>query len=216
MRRIGVYFCGLCLLLVIGLPVLAKNPKQAPRPAVKGEWAAMVKQCNLTADQQTAVNDKVKAMNAALTDWDAKNKDQVDKLKADIKAAKEANDKAKLKDLNAQQKTLMTGRDAIQQQSRREIMTLLTPEQQQTWAVYQLQIEVKRHFNKAKLTDDQLAKIKPLCENTQQGLAKLTAGEAKGRKALMNKLFADVAQQILTDDQRALMTAKPAPKNQPK
>lgn len=211
MRTGLLFLCGLLLLCVIGLPVMAQK-KAKPKSALRGEWAAMVKECNLTADQQAKLEEKAKAMNTALADWDTQHKEQADKLKTDIAAAKEARDKAKLKELNAQQKTLDTERAGLVQQHRRGILELLTPEQRQTWAVYQLQQEVIKQFARAKLTDDQKAKIKPLCAATQQELAKLGADDAKGRKALKAKLFTDVEQQILTAEQRALRTAPAKPK----
>jgi len=215
MRTWLLFLCGLLLLLVIGLPAGAQRNAK-PKSALKGEFAAMVKECNLTADQQAQLEVKVKAMNAALADWDAQHKEQVDKLKTDLAAAKEAKDKAKSKELGAQKKALDTERAGLMKQHRQGIKDLLTPEQQQAWAVYQLQQEVIKHFAKAALTDDQKAKIKPLCVDAQKELAKLGADDAKGEKALKTKLFSDVEQQILTADQRALMAAPAKPKEKTK
>lgn len=210
MRTWLLFLCGL-LLLALALPAAAQKAAK-PKSALRGEWASMVKECNLTADQQAKLEEKVAAMNKAVADWDAQHKEQMDKLNAEIKAAKEAKDKARLKELSAQKKPLDVERAALIAEHRNGIMELLTPEQKTAWAVYQLQREVLGKFKKAKLTEDQIAKIKPLCEAAQAELAKLGADDTKGQKAVKEKLFADVEQQILTAEQRALMApaAKPA------
>jgi len=213
MRTCVLFLCGLFLLLVIGLPTMAKAPKPAvPKSAIKGEWAVMVKECSLTADQQTKLEEKVKAMNAALTDWDTRHKEQLTKLNADIKAAKDAKDQEKLRGLRQQLKMLQADRNGLQQQHRKGILNLLTPEQRQTWAVYNIQLDVTRRFAKVKLTDDQRAKIKTLCEATLAEMDKLPADQQKARTALKTKLYSTVEQQVLTDEQRAQLHAKPAPK----
>ncbi|MHB0936404.1 MAG: hypothetical protein ACYDCO_28030 [Armatimonadota bacterium] len=214
MRTWILFLCGL-LLVALMLPAAAQKAAK-PKSALRGEWAIMVKECNLTADQQAKLEEKTKAMNAAVAEWDAQHKAQTDKLKADITAAKEAKDKAKLKELNAQKRALDAERAGLTQQHRKGIMELLTPEQKTAWAVYQLQQDVLNKFKKAKLTEEQIAKIKPLCTATQQELAKLGADDAKGRKALMDKLFTDVEQQILTAEQRALIVAPAKPKEKTK
>ena len=214
MRTGMLFLCGL-LLLLMALPTLAQKPKPQ-KSALKGEWAAMVQECNLTADQQAKLEEKVTAMNKAVAEWDAQHKEQVDKLKADLAAAKEAKDKAKLKELGAQKKALDGERNGIVKQHRQGIMELLTPEQKTAWAVYQLQQEVLNKYKKAKLTEEQIAKIKLLCAAAQQELAKLAADDAKGQKALKAKLFTDVEQQVLTAEQRALMVPPAKPKEKTK
>ena len=205
MKTALTLLCGLMLLLC-ALPSLAQGGKPAKSP-LRGEYAEMVKVVNLNQEQQAKLTEKVVAMQAAVRAWDTQNKDAVSKLNADIKAATEAGDKAKVNELRAQLKQLTDAKTAISAQYRKEIMEIMTPEQRDAWAVHLLQKDVARHFRLAKLTAEQLAKARPLCEAALKEINALPATDTRGNARVRAKLFADVAAQVLTDDQRATLKA---------
>jgi ribulokinase len=162
-------------------------------------------------DIHAYLTEKAQALTATLKDWDTKNKEKIDKLVADQKAARQAKDKAALKQISADLATARSERVALEKAGRKEIMDLLTPEQQQAWTLYQLQNSVLKQFARAKLTDEQVAKIKDLCVAAQQEMAAVPADDAKGHAKVKAKLIKSVQEQVLTDAQREAMKA--APKN---
>lgn len=200
-----IVFC--LLLAMLALPVLAaKGHKAAAKQdPLANEVAAITQVCNPTADQQAKINDKLQAAQAALKDFDAKNHDGIATLNASLKDARKAGDKAKIKDLQGQLKPLQDQRTGIIKQFNNDVTGLLTPDQQLTWNSYQLQQQMKKYFAKAKLTDEQIAKIKLLCDDTAAAMAKLTADDNKGKAKLLRGLEAKIDNDILTDDQRAAM-----------
>jgi len=150
--------------------------KPAKKPVLKGKYAAMVKVLNLTADQQAKVTEKTQALAATLKEWDTNNKEKMDKLTAELKAAKEAKDKAAIKKAGADIAAAKGERAALEKAGRKEILAVLTPEQQQAWALYQYQDGVLKRFTWAKLTDEQVTKVKALCETALKESNALPAG----------------------------------------
>lgn len=221
MRTLTILLCGL-LLVALTLPTLAKpgggHRGVAAKDPLTDYLATITVICTPTPDQQTAINTKFQAAETDLHAYDAKNKDTARTLNTGLKDARKAQDKAKIQDFNAQLKPLKDGRDAIIKQFAKDVLTLLTPDQLQAWASYQLRLEVKTYFANAKLTDEQLTKIQPLCDDTAKEIAKLKDDDTLGKAKLKHDLLAKVNNAILTDDQRAAMiplpgTGKP-PKNQ--
>jgi len=203
MRTLTLTLCGLLLLLLVGLPAFAARGSKTTNDPIKSEYDTMAKVVTLTADQKPKFDAKVADLELALKNWDTTNADSEAKLKTDIKTAQTANDKNQVKLLQTQQKQLMDQRKEIELKGYKDIMDLLTPDQKQAWAIYKLQEEVSKHFTKAKLTDDQIAKIKPLCEAAVKEREQLPSSEDKQRRAVVTKLFDKIKTDVLTDDQRA-------------
>jgi len=207
------WLCGVLLAILLALPLFGLAAKPAKQQAPKREVAAMATALNLTAEQQAQVKEKTKALNVSLKDWDVKNKERMDKLNADVKAAREAKDKAAVKQATANLAAAKTERAAIEQAGQKDILTILTPEQQQALPLFQFQETILKRFAKAKLTDDQVTKVKAMCATTLTAINALPEREVKGRQKLTEELMKNIREQVLTDAQREAM--KPAPKAKP-
>lgn len=213
--RVFMLICGLTL---VALALLAPAARAAvKKPALYGEFAQMVKELKLTGEQADRVTARARQLAADLNEWDAKNKETIDKLAAELKAAREAKDKMAVKQANANMAAARVGRVAIDSAGRKEILALLTPEQQQAWKLYQFQTAVLKRFTRAKLTNEQTAKVNTMSEAALKEIEALPATDRKGRTQLQVKLLSAIETDVLTDEQRAALTApKPAPANAPK
>lgn len=127
MRHI-LMFGGLAALLLMGLQAFA-----APSTVIKGEYAVMAKELNMPDDQQVRFSEKIQIMNTALSEWDKQNKEQIAKLKADQKAARDAKDANQEQAVAAQLKQLTDTRNDMSAKLRKDVMDVLTPAQKQQW-----------------------------------------------------------------------------------
>ena len=121
---------GLALLLLTSSRAFAA-PTLAPKDALPAEYAAMVTQLSLNADQQTALREKVQAMQTGLTGWDQQHREQMNKLRTEFQQA-DTDTGAKMK-IAEQFRLLQEERGKLDASLRKEITNVLTPEQQQTW-----------------------------------------------------------------------------------
>ena len=118
--------------------------KKAAIHALKGEYGAMAKVCDLTADQQEKVQ-------AALAAGDADAKAQEAEFKKKLEAAQKA-----LKDLQAQKpdrgKIVMA-----------KVEEVLTPEQKAKYAGYRLYVATAGKYAKLNLTKEQKSALETFC-----------------------------------------------------
>jgi Spy/CpxP family protein refolding chaperone len=186
----------------------AKNEKAAAKPArtenLLGKYTGLVKQLNLTEEQQT----------------------QLKAIVADEKKATEAfeGDKGKkLAELEAQAKPLAEQIKALQDERRKinadteaKVAALLTADQKANQGTPQLMNKVLGAFRYTKtieLSADQKTKIEALCKETAGKLAGTT--DKKQTDEITAKLMQD-AEAVLTDAQKAeLAAARPQPKAKP-
>lgn len=213
MKSSSRILCGLLLLALLSVPTLGQNAPAkptTPKDALTGIYAVMVKQLNLSDDQQTKLGGKVLAMQAELKDWHAKNDAAVTKMKADYKAAITARDNEKAKLLATQYRQLFDTRDAMLARSRQEMLGVLTPEQEKAWRVYVLDQSLLKSFQKVKLTDEQAAKIKALCEPAITEIKILGESNPKAQSKIRMDVYSSVAQYVLTNAQRAQLKAPAA------
>ncbi|MCY2929874.1 MAG: hypothetical protein NTV86_10350 [Planctomycetota bacterium] len=118
--------------------------KKAGKSALKGEYGAMAKVCDLTAEQQEKVQ-------AALTTADADAKAQEAEFKKKLEAAQKA-----LKDLQAQKpdrgKIVMA-----------KVEEVLTPEQKAKYVGYRLYVATAGKYAKLNLTKEQKSALETFC-----------------------------------------------------
>lgn len=162
------------------------------------EYGTMVKVCGLSADQDAKLKELAKTSGGALAKWDMENSEkvkQLEKQKAEIQAELDA---------------LRGPRDKITQEQTTQFNAIITPQQQVAWRSYRLQGEMSGRFAKAKLTDDQQAKVRALCD---QAAADMLAKPSDGQAILKiyETLNKTINEQVLTPEQRAALTAKPEP-----
>ncbi|KKL67080.1 hypothetical protein LCGC14_2138570 [marine sediment metagenome] len=175
------------------------RPPKKKRPLLRGMHARMAEVCGLSEDQQKQIaginTERGKARKAHYEE----TKDQVAALREAMKKAKESKDKeANAKARKEYSALSAKGRD-LDKKFVTQIMAVLTPEQKVKWDEYQFVLAVKRKFRAAKLTDEQVNKVKALYVKEA---AVLAGADKKAKAAARNKLYAKVSQEILTEEQR--------------
>jgi hypothetical protein len=165
---------------------------------VKGYWGIVASFIKLTDEQKPKYMEIVKAQGAA-------NKGLQEKAKA-AKGDKDA------------QKKLREERAKISADTKAKITALLTDEQEDALAGYNLYTQMMRAVSKADVSDDQKAKIKDA--SLAAGKSYRAAGkDKKVAAAARNDLRSNVVKDILTADQRTKVqdaakakASKPKPK----
>lgn len=163
--------------------------------------AEMTKVLALNDDMQAKVKAKVDAGKAAMDKWATDNKDKMDQNQKDMKAAREASDKAAGAKAQEAQKALEADRAKLMWDSQQDTLSLLTPEQRLTWQSYVVAKGAKTMFAKVELTDAQNAKIDELSKDA--GKQVVDAKDAKAVNEIQMKFSKSVRETVLTDDQRA-------------
>ena len=95
----------------------------------------------------------------------------------------------------------------LQTQRSEQIVAILTPEQKAKWAGFTLYRSVMRRYKRCKLVADQDKQIRDACAAAAKTMPATT--DRKGRGAAMKKLYKDIEEKILTDDQREELKKKP-------
>ncbi len=228
MKHCKWWLCVLVVLTVALSPAMAaekgvgaeepkkteKEPKKGigkPKSGIRGQYAILAKECKLTPEQRAQLEVILKEHQAKLTEWEKQNGAKLKELQKAVKEARAAKDKEKHKALTGQVWVLKKQRSELAAARQKAVMALLTPEQKEAWAVYQLYQNVVRRFRKAKLTDDQKAKIKALCSPAVKDLAKLDPKDGKGRNRIVNELRKKVMDEVLTEQQREQLKAQQKP-----
>jgi Spy/CpxP family protein refolding chaperone len=166
-----------------------------------GMYGQMIKVCNLTEDQQAKIKDIEQERDKAVAAFHTEN---AEKLKAAREALGEA---SKSQDKDAIQKASKDYQEAsaplaeIYKRAQAQVMDLLTPEQKATWQEYQVMNSIRGMFGRAKLTDDQWAKIKA-------AYADLAKDKDARTEDIVRKLSAEV-KGMLTDEQKEAMKVNP-------
>ena len=228
-----------CLLLapvVFGQDAGGNPPTPPPPPPAPREGGPInvikdtVAKLGLTDDQSKQVNDLIAKFQADMKANYEKNGDALRQLETDIKAAKEAGDKAKIQDLQAQRAKLLPDMRAKTEDLVKQIKSILTDEQGKKFdaalkEAFQKQPGppppggiVERILKQAdtyKLTDEQKSKIQDLLKAYQDAMKNAQGADGeKTRKDLGAKLLTDV-KALLTADQVAMaekMFAPPPPR----
>ncbi|MEI8194892.1 MAG: Spy/CpxP family protein refolding chaperone [Phycisphaerae bacterium] len=133
MKTTSKLFMAAILGTVMAFPAAlarAEAPTTAPAPAAhhEGPMQRLFAGLNLTADQKAKLKEIVQPFHEKLAAWRQQNKAQLEALRDQIKAAREAHDKDKLKAAFQQLKTLRESapkfKDILPQ-----IKAILTPDQ---------------------------------------------------------------------------------------
>jgi len=156
MKTYGLWITGVALLLLTGIPAL--TAVEARKEALPPEYAAMVTQLNLNDDQQAQLRVKLEATKTSQQNWEQAHHEQISKLQADIRGE----DKVVAAKSRQQLDSLMNERNKLTSTLKADILTVLSPDQQQTWAA--LQLYRQNHLDEMvkffALTADQETKLK--------------------------------------------------------
>ena len=197
---------GLCVASMCSMTMGAKKEKKS-RDVVAGEYKMMVRELKMTPQQQTDMRKILTTHNeqrAALRKTNAPKLESLEKRHAEAKAAK---DKAALKKVNQERRALRKAENTLNDKKKADIAALLTPEQKKQYTVFNVYRQALRKFSKAKLTDEQKAKVKKLAAEHSGNFG----GKPKANRAAQAALNAKVAE-LLTEEQKAAMAKKPAKK----
>jgi len=177
---------------------------------LRGEYAILASQCNLTEEQKEQVAAKVQARKKALAEWDKAHGDKFADLKKAIKEAKGAGNKEEGKRLRNEQKALKAERRRLDEQTMAEVYAVLTPDQKVTWKGFRLYRRMMRRYKKTGLTEAQEATIRKMAGATAKKLA--DADDEKAERKAAVALRKDIKQEVLTAEQREALEKKPAKK----
>ena len=210
---IRIFLCGMALLAVLVAPAIAQQAKPPAKPPssekkIDPQLAAMAKELKLTAAQQEKMQRKIESLQAAVKAWSSKNQDKMTKLTTDLQSATKAKDETKAKSLQDQLMKLMKERNDLITRGGKDIMSELTPAQQQAWEEHMMLQGVILPYKTLNLSKEQLAKIKGMCKTAVVAAKKLPENDIQARMKFHNKLLNDIEQKVLTVAQRAQLKAE--------
>lgn len=163
----------------------------------QGEFASIRQAVKLTPEQEAKLKEQAKAFAAARRQWEAEHGEKVRELERQIREARAA-----LAVLQASKSELdRANQDAIQ--------ALLTPEQKAEMAAAQLQRTMVSRLGAIALTEEQTASIKALCATAVAAIEKIPEADRHNRWLAEEKLYRDICDQVLTEQQRASLQNKP-------
>lgn len=206
---------GLAALMLVLSPALAQKgaPAGDKTDTVKGGdkaddglaamQAAMVKECALTPEQTTKLNDRVNAYKDAMANW---QKENAEKIAAVLKAGK--GDPQVREDAAA----LSESKAKLNADLKKDIEAILTEDQRAKWDAYQLYTATCQAYGKASLTDAQLTKVR---EFTAQAAKELFSTTEKEMQATIRTDLAAKIDALLTADQKAAMAKKKVAASEP-
>jgi len=205
-----MFVLGLCVASMCSMAMAkdkgAKTAKK-PRDVVAGEYKIMVGELKMTPQQQT---DMRKILTTHKEQRDAlrkTNAPKIESLKKRYAEAKAKKDKAAMKQIRKEGRPLHKAEIQLNEKKKADVLALLTPEQKKQYAVYNAYRQSLRKFSKAKLTNNQKARVKTLAAADAGNFG----DDRKANRAAQAALNAKVAE-LLTEEQKAAMAKKPAKK----
>lgn len=201
---------SIVLLGVLAVPAFsAPKPKQE-KETVESLVAQIIAECKLDEKQQADLKAKAKAVEDAQKAWDTANADKV-------KAAEEAVEKAKGGDADARKKAASELKDLMAQRTQacatahNEMFAVLTKEQTALWQGCLLSQVTLKRYQRAKLTDEQIAKVKFACVAAGKVIADNPGddkADKKARSEIQGKLSWAIETLVLTPDQASMFVRK--------
>lgn len=170
----------------------------------------IIRETKASEAQQVKLKEKVASSEKALAAWDATNAPKLQKLDADMAAAKKANNSSDYQSFFQEKMSLKSGRDRLTQNNADALLDILTPEQRLAWSAYEIYQLMLVRFKVCGLTEDQQAKIRELCPATAKEEAAVR--DRDGNVATVRgKLIKNIHDSILTEEQRIKLDGKMLP-----
>ena len=217
MRRYGWLLGALAALLLAAPVALAEEAGEQPakkkrakkkrgpreKARLRGEYGMMVSVLKLDEETKAKFEAAVKAGQQALQDWQKGDGAKWKELNTAMREARKNKDKEKMTALGAQLKELNAARAKIMGDNTAKLMELLNDEQKAVWAGFVLRRSLMGRLRRLKLTEDQVAQLQKLCEEKAKTIpAAADRKNAKARREGLNKLYAEVGEKILNEEQR--------------
>lgn len=196
----------------------APRGKAAPKSAqdiVQAQQELLIAECKLNDEQQKTIKEKFKAKLEALEAWNKANADKVKAAEEAAQLARKGTDASAKKKAMGDVKELEGARAKALEAVDKAILDVLTDDMKATWAGVELAQTTLPHYKKANLTDEQTAKIKAACILAAKDLASYSGDDKKskqGKVGVHKSLSWAIENVILTADQRATATHRPARK----
>jgi hypothetical protein len=166
------------------------------------ELAVMTRELKLTDAQQAAIKEKLTNAMTTLSTWDKINGPKLAGAKQDLKLAQAAKDTDAVKKAEDLIAELQANRDKILPDAQEKVLGELTADQKTAWIGFRFFCKASAAFRNTKLTEQQSAKLRALCDDAAK---KLDAGADKSaqRDALVEVINA-ARDKLLTQAQRQL------------
>ena len=224
MKRVTWLLLGLAVVVLAASPLLAaekaakeKKPKAEP-DALRGEYAIMASQCELTDQQKDELRAKVNARKEAQDAWAKANGEKVKALRDAYKKAREAKDEDAAKKAREENLAIETERRRIDTDSMAAILAVLNPEQKAKWAAFRLYRTMMGRYKRVNPTEEQETKIREAAAAASKEVDAVTGDDKdaqKKRSDLEKGLRKTIEETILTAEQREALQKKPEPKPKP-
>jgi hypothetical protein len=159
----------------VGKPAPAKPAVKpvAPPKEVVSEFDQMATLVNLQGEQLVTFNQKRAAREQALAAWNSSaSGKKLAESRLQQAAAKEAGNTNQVQQLQKQAILLTDEEWVMKKKLRAEVISVLTLPQQQKWAGFVLFGKVEKTFRKAKLTEQQVAQAKAVCDKQASNFVK--------------------------------------------
>ena len=218
MKRFTWLLLGLAMVVMVASPIMAaekaareKKSKRAPG-ALRGEYAIMAGQCELSDEQKADIQAKLKAREEALAAWNEANSEKRKAAMEAVKKAKEAGDKDATKKAAEGLKALDAERRKIEADSIAEIMAVLTAEQKAKWEAFRTYRTLMMRYKRVDPTEAQTAKIREVAAAAAKDLGAAAGDDKEARKKqreIQTSLQKTIEETILTAEQREALQKKP-------
>jgi len=184
-------------------------------PELRGEYALIAAQAELTGEQRTQLAAIVTEARAAEARMQAANKDKLGKLRKDLADARKSNNRQAIAKASQQIMKINSAATKAKKALRARVLGLLTPEQKIKWAGFVFYRSACGVLAKANLTDDQKTAARKLCDEAARQLGAAALKKSRKTVAAQKKLLARIKADILSDRQRDAPGAKVAGPDKP-
>lgn len=183
--------------------------EKAPKSALTGEYAAMVKDLNLSAEQTAKLESIALEHKKVASEWSKNNKAALAQAATEAKSDDEATKKAGREKSASLRKEMLDSKKSYTDQA----MAVLTSEQRSTWEASKLANLAERSLKRHKiiLTEEQSMKVKNLAAESLKGV---DTSDTKALQAANMDLQTKIKNAVLTSEQSSQMPA--AKTNAPK
>ena len=181
----------------------------SPRPGLRGEYALIATQAELTDKQRIQLAEIAMEQRNAEDRMRSVNQKRIAGLQKDLANARKANNVDAISTILQQIMRINATEAKAKKAFTARVMELLQPEQKAKWTGFTLCRSVCGTLLKAKLTDDQKNAIRELCNDAALELGDDGLKTAIKRYAAQKKLRDKVKAEILTDDQRKALGGRP-------
>ena len=175
-----------------------KHERNTENMSGDNNWVEeMTKVCSLSDEQVKKIKGIREEGEKAAKEWNTANEKKVKDAMAALEEAKKSDDKEKITNAQKNLMEVTAPRRELNEKTRTSVMGVLTADQKAKWREHVTIKMVEYRFARAKLTDDQKAKIKA-------DYAEL-AKEKDIKPEDLHKKLVDKVESMLTEDQKKAM-----------